>query len=375
MFSEIKKILSLGLICSLFFAAELKAQEVVTEYYQLEGLFVDEAASSVEVFYSDEIDEKIKYAIKTGDLKTQYTLGYMYQYGKGVSIDEKRAEKWYKNGSKSGYVPSMVALAKLYKSGGDGIFRNVNKALSLFRKAAKKGSADAWYEIGVMYENGIGTYASDKNAFDAYKKAAKGGSLNANVKLGMFYQYGRGTKQSIRKAIRHFNILDSKSNNPNVKRHIASLLGGVYYDIAIKQEKLADRYDWYLLAAEHGDVKSILAVADGYRDGKGVVQDYNKAIEYYMSVVGRGSIYAMLNLGYIYSNGLGVERDYKEAMRWYEQATEVGSPDAAWQVGSMYFYGRGAIEQDYEAARKWFRRSKVLANRELGGKKKKRRSR
>lgn len=315
----------------------------------------------IEPFAAADIEKKILEIEQTGNMQDQYILGYMYEYGLNILQDFKKAERWYEKASENGHTKAMLALGRLYRSGkeGQGVPRSINRALSWFHAAAKAGDPNGWYELGLVYEAGDGVFQNDKKAFAAYQVAAEGGVLNAHVKLGIFYQYGRGVEKDIRSAIKHYKELGEKTTNPNVKKRVSILLGGVYAEVASAQSELTESMKWYRVAAEHGDVASQTKLADALRDGVGVDQNYLEAIEWYRKAAAQGNVYAMDNLGYIYSNGLGLERNYPEALKWYKAAAERGSAEAAWNLGTMYRSGIGVMP-DVDESKKWYERSERL---------------
>ena len=65
-----------------------------------------------------------------------------------------------------------------------------NKALEYFSKAAEMGRADAAYNLGIMYEFGIGTDLDREKSINWYKKSADLGCLTAKFNLAKIYEYG-----------------------------------------------------------------------------------------------------------------------------------------------------------------------------------------
>ena len=90
-----------------------------------------------------------------------------------------------------------------------------------------------------------------------------------------------------------------------------------------------------------------------YFDGRGVPQDYAKAVRWYRRAAEQGHANAQFNLGNMYFHGRGVPEDYPEAVRWLHLAAEQGDADAQFNLGLMYEYGAGAA-QDLVRAHKWF---------------------
>ena len=77
---------------------------------------------------------------------------------------------------------------------------NMPLAYNSFLAAAKEGHIDSQFNVGVMYEQGIGIAKNDKEALFWYEKAAAQGSSAAQYNLGVLYENGRGTAVEFAKA-------------------------------------------------------------------------------------------------------------------------------------------------------------------------------
>jgi TPR repeat protein len=97
-------------------------------------------------------------AASNGNIDAQYNIGYLYQYGLGVSPDYKQAMKW-------------------------------------FQKAAGNGIAEAIYSIGGLYENGRGVTKSVDIAIEWYQKAANNNHEGAKVTLERLNKQRSNTKE------------------------------------------------------------------------------------------------------------------------------------------------------------------------------------
>lgn len=69
---------------------------------------------------------------------------------------------------------------------------NLPLAVKEFRAAAEKGDADSQFNIGLMYEQGIGVGKDEKSALAWYRKSAEQGNSNAQYNLAVLYENGRG---------------------------------------------------------------------------------------------------------------------------------------------------------------------------------------
>lgn len=69
------------------------------------------------------------------------------------------------------------------------------QALSLFRKLAEQGHADAQFQLAQMYNWGEGITQNDVLAIYWYRKAAEQGVASAQFCLGTKYKLGQGFQQ------------------------------------------------------------------------------------------------------------------------------------------------------------------------------------
>jgi TPR repeat protein len=73
-------------------------------------------------------------------------------------------------------------------------------ARRLFERAVQQGDMDAMYELGFMYEDGLGVELSHERAFEYYKQAAHLGHRRSQFNLGTMYRDGEGVLQSYQMA-------------------------------------------------------------------------------------------------------------------------------------------------------------------------------
>jgi len=315
--------------------------------------------SGVEVYTSDVVEEKMDEAIKNNDPFMQYTIGYMYQNGFGLPTSVKEASNWYKLASDNGHVGAMVSLGIIYKFGNEELPANAHRALTMLRKAARADDARAHYEIGEIYEFGLTGYVKVKKAMEHYKEAARLGDLNAHFRLATYCSYGYLVDYNMKKAIKHYNYVYDNTKYDDIKLGIKTTIGEIYYSIAVSLNDPSARIKWFEIAAEFDHLPSVEFVASAYKDGKGIPQDFDRAVFMYKRAADMGSTHAMNTLGYMYSNGIGVDKNINESLAWYRQSAEAGSSNAAWYIGKIYHDGIG-VPKDREEAKKWFERQKRL---------------
>lgn len=177
------------------------------------------------------------------------------------------------------------------------------------------------------------------------------------------------------------------------------LLGNVYYKgdkkIPYDREKA---FEWYLKAAEAGDVRAFCDLGVAYRDGDGTLKNSEKAKEWFekgvakenarcMRVLGRSycpdikdfennndKAYELIsnaysiaektkdqdimrgaanNIGFCYYYGYGVPKDMNKAIEWFTKAAEAGDNTSIDNLGTIYYYGNNGIPKDFNKAFYW----------------------
>lgn len=58
-----------------------------------------------------------KLAADNGDLDGQYNLGHVFEHGKGVALDGKRATELYREAAKNGHTYAQNNLGRMFEDG------------------------------------------------------------------------------------------------------------------------------------------------------------------------------------------------------------------------------------------------------------------
>lgn len=151
--------------------------------------------------------KRFEQAAEDGHPLAQWKLGRMYQEGDGVGANPAMAFKYFTdvaithgeeppNTSMAPFVAyALVAVGEYYLGGIEesGIRENPRKAMKIFRYAASfYGSADAQYNLGLMYFEGSVGPEDKKMAARWLKLAALKGQHKAQALLGRMMFRGDG---------------------------------------------------------------------------------------------------------------------------------------------------------------------------------------
>ena len=125
-------------------------------------------------------------------------------------------------------------------------------------------------------------------------------------------------------------------------------LGG--FDIDIRR---AERL--YHRAAEKGIVEAMLAIADIHaRGGAGVRPNFSVARAWHERAADAGNKRAMLLLAQDYAGANGLPPDYQRARIWFEQAADAEMGEAMAGLANLYRNGQG-VDVNMVEALKWYR--------------------
>ena len=140
-------------------------------------------------------------------------------------------------------------LGALYTAGQAGVTQNYERAGFWFEKAAEQGIGNAAYNLGVLYQQGLGAEQDLQRALDWYRRAAQLGHPEAQYNLGISYIEGVGTRYNPNMAAAFFQqaafngVAEAAYNLGLILEN--GLLGEVRPDDALK---------WYHRAAVAGNV-------------------------------------------------------------------------------------------------------------------------
>jgi len=132
-------------------------------------------------------------AADKGSSSAMVELGVMLGTGAGVPKDEAQARKLFERAAEAGNPRGVTNLAAISKTGGAPT--DPAKSRAMMMRAAEKNSAEAQYQLGLMFADGIGGPQDDVAARSLFEKAAAQDHPGALERMGEFAQEGRGGPQ------------------------------------------------------------------------------------------------------------------------------------------------------------------------------------
>jgi TPR repeat protein len=272
----------------------------------------------------------------------------------------------------------------------------ISRGYSLLYKNADQGDVRAQYEMGVMYEHGLGVGEDIESALSWFQRAAENGNFEAQCKLVKIYSEKEQAPQYETLALDLYEEImadPAVAMGSTMDGYVIKIKFGCehgknairfdfFHDMAEKgyacaqyvigtkyyigedmlghpSESLKDyslAYKWLLKSAKQGYADAQCAVGWLYIEGSGVTQNNFLAFDWFSKAANQGSIEAQCNLGRMYELGNGIPQDYSLAEKWYRKAAEADLDVAFYNLGRLYERGQG-IPQDYALAIEYYEES------------------
>lgn len=155
-----------------------------------------------------------------GDPRARSLLGLICAHGK----KDREAALWYHMAAEQGFAPAQYSLGVMYDKG-RGVAQDDAEASRWYRMAAEQGDVDAQTDLGIMYLHGRGVPKDDGEAASWFRKAAERGNSKAQGLLGLVYMEGRGAPRDFVQGYLWLNLAAAQGEETGIKgRDIAERL-------------------------------------------------------------------------------------------------------------------------------------------------------
>lgn len=225
--------------------------------------------------------------------------------------------------AKQGNPAAQYSIGLLYDQG-KGVNKDSQQALKYFQQAVEQNLPAAQYYLGIKYYAGLGVEKSPRKARQLLTEAAHQDHLQAQYQLGILYDKGEGGSQDIQAAIKWLTKAAESGFGPAQHRLAAHLLTGK--DV---QPNTQEGIFWLQKAAEQNDSDAMRDLGYIYFQGMGVEKDFLKARNLLEQPAEEGSALAQFLLAEIYAlGGHGVSQNKRKAKQWYQRAQASGYKQA-----------------------------------------------
>lgn len=346
-----------------------------------------------------------------------YYVGRSYLEGCGVAVDTAAAIPYLRSAAEAGVGRAGYILASFFENGIGGLEANGDSAVYYYYQASENNYADATYKVGT-YMLGEQMYPQ---AFNMFNRAARGGSVDGIFLVGLMLQEGLGCEADPVEAYNCFDVIAHRADDARGYHYMGlarlqgngcrqdEMLGKLYLDTAAAlgyapsyyllaicymqgygcepdsamtisclekavaggnvqaMNLLGDIYEeeedfdnavrYYQMGVELNNPEAICNLGYCYEKGQGVILSYKKAFELYMKAADMGSARGYKMVANCYLEGLSVEKDANEAIRWLTKAAEEGDAQAMYLIASLYEEGEDGVTKDLKKAKEWYKKS------------------
>ncbi|TCK05852.1 hypothetical protein CLV83_2786 [Marinobacterium mangrovicola] len=215
---------------------------------------------------------------------------------------------------------------QLFKAYAEFKMANYEIAQQMWLSIDGSARAEARFNLGILYDDGLGVEADLHRALAYYREAALAGSRSASYRLGLLYL-----------------------RDPRMATDIDEA-----------------RY-WLSRAALDGDAdaaKLLQGMTDNSTTGDGMQKaeallldgESRQAVELLTQLAQQGDPAAINRLAWIYESGVHVEKDLNRAAELFLQAAELGDASSQYALGVMLMTGAG-MSKDGDKAKRWLKQA------------------
>lgn len=284
--------------------------------------------------------EWLKKSAEQGEPSAQYNLGIHYLEGYGVSANVDEAVKWImraeQNGEDIRNIQILCCIAGYWSKGKGGRI-DYEEAAKWLKKILDCGDYLGAYNLGVLYlEGGHGLEKDIVKAIEFFKVASEHNVAEAHYNLGTCYLKGLGVQKSNARAVYFFE--KSISAGMELPADMLFVIG-FYYKSEVRDSGKA--YNWFLKAADRGQVEAKVMLAEMYQLGDGIGKNYAKAVKFYKEVYYNSNcndieMEIIYTIGALYDiGGYDLTRNKEEAKKWYRLAANKGNADARERLNQL----------------------------------------
>lgn len=225
------------------------------------------------------------------------------------------------------------------------------QARTLLNKAVDLGSVDAHFELGFIYEYGLGVNADPMRALKHYLLAAKQNNNMALNALGHFYGKEGPLGPDFELSF-NYHLNAAKAGNYDSVGNVGSML---YFGLGVEENKEeAEKY--FAMGDEVSDGCSRNSIAHLEFVKALESGDFTTAKIALEKAVEVKDVEALRNLGIFLLDDYIDETDSARGFALLEEAAMLGDAEAMYRVGSYLFYGKN-VKKDYNKSAYWFQKA------------------
>ncbi len=248
---------------------------------------------------------------EAGDPAAQTLIAELYDQGKGVAKDTKKAAEWYEVAAKTGNREAQFAYGMKLLQGVD-VPQNKEAGIDLMRQAADAGHPLAMFNYATHLIDQRPTTAGYRRALPYLEQAAEYRLSDAYYSLARIYGEGLAT-----------GIADPEKGR-----------------------------SWLVRAARAGIDTAQVELAIELVNGINGKKDEKAAFEWFLIAARGGNVIAQNRLAHMFFAGLGTEKAPIEGAKWHILASRAGRADPGLDE-YLQFLDEESKKKALSAANRW----------------------
>ncbi|MDX1915298.1 MAG: hypothetical protein SFU55_06915 [Methylophilus sp.] len=318
--------------------------------------------------------EGVKWLQKAADQddhRSLYELSDFYFRGVGVAKNEEYGLRLLTKAADKGYVlaqkklgtyqlqkkPQQMALkdGKLVKNTPENQ-EMLSKAIKNWELAAEKGGKIAIKELAFAYQDGLGVKRDYLKAAEYYIKLYQDGEKLDYFVFSKFQKLYRKGLAGDSQAMRANELVEqaAEAGNTALMRFVGQCHCGQFGKVDVENK---DFLDWYLKAANKGDVKAKWLLANLHAGKK----EYEQAAKRYQEIADMPDMdVAKYNLAMMYIYGKGVEKSEPKAKELLLKIKDITEDNPQLALARLYTNGGVQVKNLAKAQESYL----LIANRQ-----------
>lgn len=246
-----------------------------------------------------------------GVCEAQNMVGIMSFNGEGTSQNTENSIKYFEKASSQGNTTSMFNLAMIYLS--DENEKDYKKAYEYLIKLADLGYILANDVLGYMYFEGFVDEKSYDKALSYWNKSIESQDISNSCNETNNNFNSSDLKNEALVTNNDINSIDSFDN-------LEYTIGTIdnFEESPISENKTCSLNQ--IFTQEVDPTVEKMTLGDNYFNGTNVDIDYIKAFDIYKELAELGNVNAQIKVANMYKEGLGVNQDYHKSIEWYSRA-------------------------------------------------------
>jgi TPR repeat protein len=210
-----------------------------------------------------------------------------------------------------------------------------DSARRIWEALDQRNFGEAAFNLGILYEDGLGVARDMERALGYYRRGAMLGSPKAMFRVGVMHWLGAPGVAIERDEGRRYLSMAAAAGDSEAQRYLAAEGTGadandplLRADRALASGRAEEAVAILKAGAESGHVRAQTRLAWSYEAGRGVARDLALAAKWFSMAAQGGDGEAMYALAVMHGTGAGQVKDPVRAEQWLQRSAAAGYPAA-----------------------------------------------